>query len=342
MLRIGIVGAGRVAQIAHLASFARTDGVVVLAMADLRPELARLVAERWRIPRVYESHRELIADPEIDAVVVVTQRSQTSAIAREALAAGKHVLSEKPMALSTHDAREAVGLARERRRVYAVGYMKRYDRGVGRARERIAAWRGDGSAGALLGVRIVMEGGDDRAGHDWLMSAEPRTDAGFAVGLPVADTSAKSPFDQFLNVFSHTTNLARFLVGERFVWRSGELDARSAALVGDLDGCPVSGFFCDRVVPGWHEQVEVVFERGSVSVALPAPFDRQGCARVTIAHAADGTVDCSGSEWAFAEQAAAFTAAVARGAEPLASGADAVEDVALAETFWRLAAPVGA
>ena len=152
-----------------------------MALAELRPGLAKLVAARWNIPRVYAGHRELLADPDVDAVVVVTQRSQTAAIVADALRAGKHVLSEKPMALSSVDGAALVELARDRGLVYAVGYMKRYDRGVAIARERIAQWRSDGRAGAMLLVRARMDGGDDCAGDDWLMTTEPRIDAGFTV-----------------------------------------------------------------------------------------------------------------------------------------------------------------
>jgi predicted dehydrogenase len=336
VLRVGVIGAGRVAQIAHLATLSRVEGARVVALADLRPELAALVAARWNVARAYREHRELLADPDVDAVVVVTQRSQTAGVVADALRAGKHVLSEKPMALSTADARSLVELARERGLVYAVGYMKRYDRGIGVARERIARWRIDGSAGAMLLVRATMDGGDDQAGNDWLMTAEPRADAGFTVTAAVGDTAPKSAFDQFLNVFSHTTNLARFVTGAPIELTAAEQGARGVALAGRLLACPFAGSFADRVVAGWHESIDVVFERATVRVATPAPFDRAACARVTFAFADGGFEDCSGSEWAFERQAQAFVADVASGGEPLAPGSDAVADVALGEAFWHL------
>ncbi len=336
MLRVGVVGAGRVAQIAHLATLSQIEGARLVALADLRGELATLVARRWNIPRTYADHRELLADPEVDAVVVVTQRSQTAGVVADALRAGKHVLSEKPMALSTVDATALVALARERGLVYAVGYMKRHDRGIGVARERIARWRSDGSAGALLLVRATMEGGDDCAGTDWLMTAEARTDVGFTVTAAVGDPAPKSPFDQFLNVFSHTTNLARFLTGAPIELTAAEQGVRSAVVAGRLPDCPFAGAFADRVVPGWHESVEVVFEGATVRVATPPPFDRGGAASVTIA-GANGTIeDCSLPGWAFERQARAFVDDATNGGVPLASGSDAVADVALGEAFWRL------
>jgi predicted dehydrogenase len=336
VLRVGVIGAGRVAQIAHLATFADVRGAQVVALADLRGELRRIVAERWGIPRTYGDHRGLLDDPEVEAVVVVTQRSQTAAIVADALRARKHVLSEKPMALSTIDAEANVRLARANGMTYAVGYMKRHDAGIGAARARIAQLRADGSAGALLLVQATMNGGDDRAGRDWLMTDEARLDAGFRVTAAVGDPAPKSAFDQFLNVFSHTTNLARFLVGAPIAFAAAQAGDRAAAVTGTIAGVPFSGAFADRVVSGWYESVEVVFERATVSIAAPPPFDRAAVARVRVTHADGQVEELDRAGWAFARQAQAFVDDVAGEREPLASGADALADVALGEAFWRL------
>ena len=326
------------AQIAHLAPLAGVEGAQVLALADLRPELATLVAAHFKIPRVYPTHRELLADPDVDAVVVVTQRSQTAGIVAEALRAGKHVLSEKPMALSTVDATALAELARERGLVYAIGYMKRHDRGVAAARDHIARIRADWSAGTMVLVRATHDGGDDGAGSDWLMTPEPRVDAGFAVTGAVGDPKPRSRFDAFLNVFSHTTNLARFLVDEPIELTAAESGVRGAAVIGQLrSGIPFAGAFAERVVPGWHERIEVVFEHGSVTVDLPPPFDRGAAARISSIVSRDGSTEHRSLHgWAFERQAHAFVADVTNRNLPLAPGGDAVADVALAESFWRL------
>ena len=95
---LGLIGAGMVGQLAHLANFTSLPGCRVAALADLRPDLAQAAASRFGVPKIYPSHRELLQDPEIEAVVVVTRRPATGPIVLDALAAGRHVLSEKPMA----------------------------------------------------------------------------------------------------------------------------------------------------------------------------------------------------------------------------------------------------
>jgi predicted dehydrogenase len=340
-LRIGVVGAGRVAQTAHIATFAAVPDAQVVALADLRTDLAQAVAQRWNIAAVHRTHRELVADPGVDAVVVVTQRTQTAAIVADALRAGKHVLCEKPMALSSADARANVALAQQAARTFAVGYMKRHDRGVGAARARIAAWRAEGAAaGALVLVRIAMDGGDDGAGSDWLMTAEPRTDLGFAVGATIGDPAHQSPFDRFLNVFSHTLNLTRFLAGESLQATHVTLTGGGAAFLGRLAGSqvPVIASFTQRMPAGWHERNEQLFERATVSVELSPPFAADRSARVHVQHADGSHEDLAQAGWAFALQAQHFCDDVRTGSLPLASGADSALDVAFAEDVWQIAA----
>lgn len=342
MVRIGVIGAGRVAQIAHLATFSQLPGATITALADLRPELATLVAQRWNIPRVYADHRELLADPNVDAVVVVVQRSQTAAIVAAALRAGKHVLSEKPMALSTADATRLVEIAGAQNLVYAIGYMKRHDRGVAIAREKIMGWRASGAMGELLVIKADHDGGDDCAGSDWLMTPEARTDLGFTVTAAVGDATSKSAFDRFLNVFSHTTNLVRYVTGGPLAFTLAEQTADRAVVGGPgADAAPFLGSLTENHTTGWHERIRVLFEGVVISIDAPPPFDRTASAtiRASFNDSANSLEDWSLPGWAFARQAEAFVHDVAHGAEPLAPGHDSVADVVLGEAFWRLSKP---
>src|SRR5882724_4424058 len=113
-VRIGMVGAGMVGQLAHLANFVQVPGCRVTALAELRPRLGAMAAERFQVPQVFSSHREMLAADVVDAVVVVTRRPATAPIVLEALEAGKHVLSEKPMAHTSAQAKRLVEAARAR------------------------------------------------------------------------------------------------------------------------------------------------------------------------------------------------------------------------------------
>ena len=96
-LRAALVGAGRVARV-HLEALKGTDQVELLGLCDLNAELARERAEAYGIPRVYGSWDELLKDEAVQCVGVLLPHDIHERMATEALAAGKHVVCEKPLA----------------------------------------------------------------------------------------------------------------------------------------------------------------------------------------------------------------------------------------------------
>jgi predicted dehydrogenase len=94
------------------------------------------VADLYRVAGRYTDYRELLADPLVDAVAICT--FDHASVVAEALAAGKHVLVEKPLAFTAEEAAPLVQAAAERGVVAMVGYMKRYDRAFELALKRIS------------------------------------------------------------------------------------------------------------------------------------------------------------------------------------------------------------
>jgi predicted dehydrogenase len=99
MLNVGIIGCGGIAR-QHCAAIATLDDVQVVAVADLFEEKRRDYMEKFAIPKGYPSHTELLKDDEIDAVAVVLGHQLHHRLTVDSLNAGKHVLVEKPMAIS--------------------------------------------------------------------------------------------------------------------------------------------------------------------------------------------------------------------------------------------------
>ena len=126
MLRLGLVGAGLVAQVAHLPELATLDDRFdLVALADPDERTAARVARRHGIARVYEDWRTLLES--VDAVLVCSPNSTHAPVTLAALDAGVHVLVEKPLCLDPADA-ERIVAARDRTGLTVqVGYMKRFD-----------------------------------------------------------------------------------------------------------------------------------------------------------------------------------------------------------------------
>jgi predicted dehydrogenase len=342
-LGIGMIGAGMVGQLAHLGNFVQIPGCRVVAVAELRPELGRLAAAQFAVPKVYGSHRELLADPEIDAVVVVTRRPATGPVVLDALTARKHVLSEKPMAHSIEQAERLVAAATAHRLCYAVGFMKRHDAGAQRAKALLDALRSSGELGRIVLVRAYCFGGDFSSScTGYVMTDEARPE-GLALWpdapawLPAARAA---DYAWFLNVFVHDLNILRYLVGATPMVASVDLSRSNGRLVTlDFGEFPAVLEMAEVAAHDWQEGVEILFERGRLGLSFHSPMQRDQPARVTLVR--DGKVDMivpdPPASWAFRRQAEAFVSDARSGGEPLASGRDSLEDIRLAEAIWRRA-----
>ncbi|MGZ8702810.1 MAG: Gfo/Idh/MocA family protein, partial [Gaiellaceae bacterium] len=103
-LRVGIVGCGFATRSRHLPALQRMSQVRVVALADLDATLVSEVGKDAGIERLYGSASELVEDPDVEAIAVCVPASAHVDVAIAAIDAGKHVLVEKPLALSLDEA----------------------------------------------------------------------------------------------------------------------------------------------------------------------------------------------------------------------------------------------
>jgi predicted dehydrogenase len=109
-IRVGVVGCGNISS-AYLRIMPTFEALEVVACADMLEERARARAAEFNVPRAY-GVAELLADPAVDLVVNLTTPQAHAEVGLAALEAGKHVYTEKPLAVSREDGRRMVDLAR--------------------------------------------------------------------------------------------------------------------------------------------------------------------------------------------------------------------------------------
>lgn len=117
---VGVVGTGFIGP-AHVEAL-RRNGIQVLGLAENTPERAQAKAAELGIPRAYTSFESLIADPEIHVVHLATPNVLHFPYAKAALLAGKHVVCEKPLAITSAQSAELVSLASEKHLANAVNF----------------------------------------------------------------------------------------------------------------------------------------------------------------------------------------------------------------------------
>src|SRR5690242_220108 len=113
LLRIGLIGAGANTRSRHIPGLQSLPQVEITAVCNRRPESTRAVAREYGLPRAYAHWEEVVADPDIDAVVIGTWPYLHCPITLAALRANKHVLTEARLSMNAAEAHRMLAAARE-------------------------------------------------------------------------------------------------------------------------------------------------------------------------------------------------------------------------------------
>lgn len=139
----GIIGAGGIAQSQHLPNLTRAPHVRLKTICDLREDVLANMQSKYAIPCAETDHQTLLADPEIDAVVVATKEDMQAPLTVEALNAGKHVYVEKPLADTPEAVESVVAAQHASGKFVAVGFNRRMAPAYRKAKQLVTA---DGGA----------------------------------------------------------------------------------------------------------------------------------------------------------------------------------------------------
>lgn len=159
---VAVIGAGRAGLIHARALQRSVDAAYLVALADPDDDARSRAAADLGLDTHHADHRALLDDDRVDAVVVVTPTKFHHGIVLDALAAGKHVLCEKPMAMNAEECAEMVDAAERADRRLQIGFMRRFDSGFRRAKELIDS----GAIGEVVTVKSMTHG--PSVPHPWM------------------------------------------------------------------------------------------------------------------------------------------------------------------------------
>jgi predicted dehydrogenase len=284
LLRVGVLGCGPIAQAAHFESCTKARNAMLYAICDVADDLRDRMAATHAPTRSFNDYDAMLADPELEAVVIATSDAFHVPAALRALQAGKHVLCEKPLAVNIEQAESLRGAVKASGKVLQVGHMKRFDAGLQAAKAFI-----DGPMGQLVALKAWY---CDNT-HRYAM-----TDA--VQPLIVTSTLAKKPSENpkadldryyMLAHGSHLVDTARFFGGEivavdaRLLNRAGircwfvDVEFASGTL-GHLD-------LTVAVRMDWHEGFQIYGVGGSILGKTYNPWYYKS-SEVDIFHESDG------------------------------------------------------
>ncbi len=128
IVRVGIIGCGGIANGKHMPALSKLKNVKMVAFCDIIEKKALAARDKYGDPdcAVYTDYKQLLADPSIDVVHVLTPNRSHSFITVDALEAGKHVMCEKPMAINSIEAQKMLDAAQRTGKKLSIGYQSRH------------------------------------------------------------------------------------------------------------------------------------------------------------------------------------------------------------------------
>ncbi len=256
-LNIGIIGAGRIGKV-HMASITyNVPTARVLGITDVFKDGLQELADKYGIPKIYNDYKEMLADDEIDAVLVCSSTDTHADISIEAAEAGKHVFCEKPVDLTPEKVKAVIAAVEKAGVKLQVGFNRRFDHNFAHVRSLI----NDGKVGNLELIKIT--------------SRDPEP--------PSAEYAAVSG-GMFLDMTIHDFDMARFLAGSDVT----EVYVNATCLVdpaigeaGDVDTAIINLKFANgalgvidnsrRAAYGYDQRIEVFGSLGAAMAANDTP-----------------------------------------------------------------------
>jgi len=284
-LRIGILGCGPIAQFAHLESVQKGCNVVLRAVCDADEGLAQRFGTFYDAERIYLDYDHMLADDQVDAVIIATADTFHVPAALRALSAGKHVLCEKPVGVGVDEVEELARTVDQTGLVLQIGHMLRFDPGIEATRHFLQH-----EIGELLVLKAWY--GDSTHRYTITDAVQPVPRFGAKAVKPRDDPKADRARYYMLAHGSHLVDLARHFGGpitavqarlaERFGASCWFVETEFAnGVLGHLD-------LTIAVRMDWHEGFQIYGEHGSAIGKIFNPWYYKS-SDVDIFHESDAT-----------------------------------------------------
>ena len=260
-LRVGELGAGPIAQAAHFEACRKAKNAELYAICEVAEDLLERMSAIQAPRKAYADYDAMLADPNVDAVIVAIADQFHVPMALEALEAGKHVLVEKPMGITVDECEQLKERAEATGLVVQVGTEKRFDEGIAFAHDFVRE---------EMGEMIALKAWYCDSTHRYTMTdaVQPVIEASEKSKRPEGDPKADLRRYYILAHASHLLDTAHFLGGEieairtRFVEKFGAYCWFSE--VGFANGSLGHLDLTMKVRMDWHEGFQIYGEHGSV------------------------------------------------------------------------------
>ena len=340
-INIGFIGSGFIGQVAHLYNYNELSNVNISALAELRQGLGQKVAQKYNIKNLYKDHKELLEnEKQLDAIILIVKRHQTSTLAAEVLKNKIHLFTEKPMAPTFIQGQKNLKLAIKNNLHYVIGNMRRHDDGVKYAKKILNKFILSNEIGSLISYRSYCYAGGDYCNIDGNIKTTEKDLS--SSDLPIApswvEKNDEKKFEKFHNYFVHNINLINFFF---------ETDYKVSHKISNNSGGSIlfdHGSFFGQFEYAyldsdlWKEGIEFHFTHGSIKVSLPPAFLKNQPAKVIIYDGKKNKyiqpyLDWT---WSFKNQSINFIETIIENKINLCDARYSIKDLETIENIWKL------
>src|SRR3954469_6438125 len=258
-LRVGVLGAGPIAQFAHFEALSKARNAELYAICDVAEDLLAEMTAVHRPRHTFSDYAAMLADPELDAVLIAVADQFHVPAARAAVAAGKHVLVEKPLGAVTAECVPLRDEVRASGLVLQVGTMRRFDPGIAFARDFVRD-----EIGELIALKAWYC--DSAYRYRMTDTLQPIVRVADGVRRPPGDPKADRRRYYLIGHGSHLIDTARFLAGSEIASVRAQLAERAGAhcwfvAVEFADGSLGHLDLTTSVQMDWHEGFQIYGEK---------------------------------------------------------------------------------
>ncbi|MDC0198356.1 Gfo/Idh/MocA family oxidoreductase [Candidatus Thioglobus sp.] len=339
-INLGFIGAGFIAQQCHLPAFKEQNNCNIFGVADLHRDLASRVANIYEIPNIYSSHKDLLLNGEIDAVVVTLPRAYTYGVVRDCLIAGKHVLTEKPLSLNFENAKKLKSLAKKQNLLLQVGYMKRNDSGLKKFKELVEENFNQNNIPLLVKSSCFM--GDSYCSPFGSIKSkeEPLSSELFLENFPSFLSEKESVgYENFVNTYSHVLDSLGFIFDHSLQLITSNIsDDGFGITLFDLNNSPTEISTAKVHLNNWFEEIKIVYEHEILTISLPPALLKNVPATIKIQKGKDFYEEITLRpkwSWSFLNQAQDFISKIQKNDLNFNSLDSAIESLYLSYTIFK-------
>jgi predicted dehydrogenase len=269
LLRVGVLGCGPIAQIAHFDACRKARNAELYAVCDAAEDLLAHAVALHEPKVAFHKFEDMLADPQVEAVIIAVADQYHVAPARQAAAAGKHVLVEKPLGVGIEECEALRADLKNARLVLQVGNNRRFDPGVAFARKFIGE-----EMGPMLALKAWYY--DSTFRYTMTDNLQPIVRASAQARRPEGHPKADQRRYFLLGHGSHLTDTARFLGGEIAAVRARlRQDAGACCWFVETDFASGALGHLDLIIPirgDMEEGFQIFGQHGSVRGRVYLPW----------------------------------------------------------------------